>query len=87
VKYGGEGRTLLNHMLTFLALPSASTILTDTASSSQTLFSEFLPLALFGVGFLIGGIIVVAIISWLVGGIGILVNDRENYKEWKSEHH
>lgn len=57
-----------------ISLPSVTNIFTQIASSSEPMFTEFLPLALFGLGFAIGALIIVAILRWIHGGLGTLIH-------------
>lgn len=61
-------------------LPSVSNIFNQVATSSQPMFTEFLPLALFGLGFAIAAIIIVAIMGWIHGGVSNLIHPRDPYQ-------
>lgn len=60
-------------------LPSVTTIFDQVATSSKPMFNEFLPLALFGLGFAIAALIIVAIMRWIHGGLSGLVHPTSPY--------
>lgn len=51
-------------------IPSASAMMTAIGSSSAPVFNELLPIGLFGIGVIVGGLIVYGLISWVIRGIG-----------------
>lgn len=55
-------------------LPSAANVLTDVGSSSSPVFNELLPIGLFAVGFLIGGLVVYALIHWVINGFAAIIH-------------
>jgi len=66
-------------------LPSASDMLASVGTSSAPVFTALLPLALFGAGIIIGGLIVYAIMSWLIGGISNIMEGRNAYKKYNED--
>lgn len=62
-----------------ISLPSVSNIFEQIATSSQPMFTEFLPLALFGLGFAVAAIIIIAIMRWIHGGLSGLIHPIDPY--------
>jgi len=54
-------------------LPSATMIFASTSPTSQAVFTEFLPFVYFALGFIIGALLITAVIKWVGGAFHSLV--------------
>jgi hypothetical protein len=55
-------------------IPDAGTLIASAGAYSSPVFSTLLPVGLVGAGLLIGGMLVFAVLSWLMGGISAVLH-------------
>lgn len=72
-------------MYELIALPSTATILEDVGTTSKPVFTELLPIGTLLVGFVVGALIVVAIIAGIRGAFDSMI-DRLHGHTSKFDH-
>lgn len=60
-------------MLTLATFPAPATLMTEVGSWSSPLFTDLLPFAYFGVGMILGGMLVRYIVDITASAIGSLI--------------
>jgi len=76
-------------MLTFLGLfptlPSAATIISDTSLYSGSIFDEFLPIVLTGVGITLAGMLVAFAGRTIIIAISFITEPHKTKKGWTAQ--
>lgn len=66
-------------MTPLVDLPAASTTLASVGAASSPMFDVLLPLGLFAVGFIVGGLIVAFIIDAITGALSRVMHRPERF--------